>query len=127
MQSYLPLITGGGGALVVMAIGLWLFLTGKVHSDPEFRKVERDNKDLRAANDRLQEALGLERQRSDAVAQAGGVTNQLISGLVKLATEHREAEAHEHSDAAHDHKVAADKADARALPALDLTAKDLGL
>jgi hypothetical protein len=55
------------------------------------------------------------------------VTNQLISGLVKLATEHREAEAHEHSDAAHDHKVAADKADARALPALDLTAKDLGL
>ena len=124
MASYLPLITGGGGALVVMAIGLYLFLTGKIHSDPEFRKLEADNGSLRAANERLQEALGLERQRSDAVAQAGGVTNQLISGLVRLATEHREAEAHEHNDAARDHKDAADKAETRAL---DLTAKDLGL
>ena len=127
MTSWLPFITGSGGALAVMAFGLYLFLTGKLHSDRDFSKLEADNKDLRAANDRLQEALGLERQRSDAVAQAGGVTNQLISGLEKLATEHRDAEAHENSDAAHDHKVAADKADARALPALDLTAKDLGL
>jgi hypothetical protein len=127
VESYLPWITGSGGALVILALWVYAFFAGKIHSDRDFSKLEADNKDLRAANDRLQEALGLERQRSDAVAQAGGVTNQLISGLVKLATEHREAEAHEHSDAAHDHQVAADKADARALTALDLTAKDLGL
>lgn len=124
MQNWLPYITGSGGALAVMALGLWLFLTGKIHSDPEFRKLETDNTDLRAANDKLTEALALERQRSNDAAQAGAVTNQLIGGLVKLATEHRAAEAHEHSDAAREHKDAADKAAARAL---DLTAKDLGL
>ena len=104
-----------------MAFGLYLFLTGKVHSDPEFRKLETDNGDLRAANDKLTEALALERQRSNDATQAGAVTNQLIGALTTLATEHRAAEKHEHKDAA-------DKADARALPAaLDLTGKDIGL
>jgi hypothetical protein len=124
VTSYLPYITGSGGALAVMAFGLYLFLTGKLHSDREFSKVESDNTNLRAANEKLTEALSLERQRSNDAAQAGEVTNQLIGGLVRLATEHRAAEAHEHSDAAREHQDAADKADSRAL---DLTAKDLGL
>jgi hypothetical protein len=124
VTSYLPYITGSGGALAVMAFGLYLFLSGKLHSDREFSKVESDNTNLRAANEKLTEALSLERQRSNDAAQAGEVTNQLIGGLVRLATEHRAAEAHEHSDAAREHKDAADKADSRAL---DLTAKDLGL
>ena len=124
MTSYLPYITGPLGALAVLAIGLYLLITGKLHSDPEFRKLETENTDLRAANDKLTEALALERQRSNDATQAGEVTNQLIGGLVRLATEHRAAEAHEHSDASREHKDAADRADARAL---DLTAKDLGL
>ena len=120
MTSWLPYITGSGGALAVMAFGLYLFLSGKLHSDREFSKLERDNADLKAANDRLIEALGLERQRSNDATQAAGVTNSLIGALTTLATEHRAAEKHEHQDAA-------DKAEARAVPVLDLTGKDLGL
>lgn len=105
-----------------MAFGLYLFLTGKIHSHPEFRKVERDNTDLRAAIDKLTEALALERQRSNDATQAGAVTNQLIGALTTLATEHRALEKNEHQDAS-------DKADAHAhaTGTLDLTAKDLGL
>ena len=95
-----------------MAFGLYLFLTGKIHSHPEFRKVERDNTDLRAANDKLTEALALERQRSNDAVQAGAVTNRLIGALTTLATEHRAADA--------------DGRRAASTP-LDLTAKDLGL
>jgi hypothetical protein len=121
VSNYLPLITGGGGALVVLALWVWALATGKLHSDPEFTRVVAENDSLRAANDKLTEALGLERQRSNDATQAGAVTVQLIGALTTLATEHRAAEKHEHQDAA-------DKADARAHPAsLDLTAKDLGL
>ena len=122
MQSYLPYITGSGGALVILALWVYAFFAGKIHSDRDFSKLETDNAVLRAANDRLQEALSLERQRSDAVAQVGGVTNQLIGALTTLATEHRALEKHEHQDAS-------DKADAHAhaTGTLDLTAKDLGL
>lgn len=121
MSSYLPLITGSGGALVVLALGLYLFIAGKIHSDRDYSKLEADNDGLRAVNDRLQEALTLERQRSNDATQAGEVTNKLIGGLVKLATERRTVEQYEDQDAAV-------KAAAGAVPsALDLTAKDLGL
>jgi hypothetical protein len=107
VDNLLPLITGGGGALVVLALWVWALATGKLHSDPEFSKVVADNDGLRAANDKLTEALALERQRSDAATQAGAVTNQLIGALTTLATEHRAAEKHEHAGAS-------DKADAHA-------------
>jgi hypothetical protein len=120
VESYLPLITGGGGALVVLALWVYAFYAGKIHSDRDYSKLEADNTDLRGANEKLTEALALERQRSNDATQAGAVTNQLISGLVRLATEHRAAEKNEHQDAA-------DAAEARALtPGLDLTVKDLG-
>jgi len=119
VDNLLPLITGGGGALVVLALWVWALATGKLHSDPEFAKLTAEADGLRAANDKLTEALALERQRSNDATQAGAVTTQLIGGLVQLATANRAAEKTEHQDAA-------DRADARALP-LDLTAKDVGL
>ncbi|HEV2370929.1 MAG TPA: hypothetical protein VGS19_02070 [Streptosporangiaceae bacterium] len=115
MQSWLPYITGSGGALAVMAAGLYLFLAGKLHSDREFSKAETDSARKDEVIERLQEALALERQRSNDVAQAGAVTNQLIGALTTLAAEHR--------DAAGSPGVRA------VLPAvpLDLTGKDAGL
>ena len=124
MESYLPWITGSGGALVILALWVYAFFAGKIHSDRDYTKLESDNTNLRAANEKLTEALSLERQRSNDASRAGEVTNSLIGGLVKLATEHRAAEAHEHSDAAREHQDAADKASSLAL---DLTAKDIGL
>ena len=89
MKDYLPLITGSGGALVVMAIGIWLFLAGRLHSDPEYRKLEAENTALRAENDQYRTALETERKTVNETASAGAVTNKLIEAVVSLAAAER--------------------------------------
>lgn len=86
MTSLLPLISGSGGALIVMAIGLWLFLAGKIHSDREFSRLEAENAALRAESDRYRFALDTERRTVNETAQAGQVSNQLISALITVAS-----------------------------------------
>jgi hypothetical protein len=106
---------GTGGVVVV------LMILGFLIPKPTHTRVLEDSAHKDEEIEKLQEALALERQRSNDATQAATVTNQLIGALTSLATEHRVAEKHEHKDAA-------DKADARALAAgLDLTGKDLGL
>lgn len=107
----------GTGGVVVVLIILGLLIPKPTHT----RALEDSaHKDEEIA--KLQEALALERQRSNDANQAATVTNQLIGALTTLATEHRALEKHEHQDAS-------DKADAHALATgtLDLTSKDLGL
>lgn len=111
------LVNLGAGGIVVV-----LLILGYLVPKPAYTRVLDESARKDQVIEHLQEALELERQRSNDATQAGTVTNQLIGALTTLATEHRAAEKHEHTEAA-------DKADARALPAasLDLTAKDLGL
>lgn len=78
MQDFLPLITGGGGALVVLALLAYLFITGRLHSDTEFQRVL-------AENEALQDALDSERIINTEMIRAGGVTNSLIGAVVDLA------------------------------------------
>ena len=87
MQSYLPLITGSGGALVVLAIVAYLLGIGKLHSDQEYQRLADENKDLKAA-------LETERTTNNELARAGGVTNKLIGALVEVATDRHEADRH---------------------------------
>lgn len=89
MADYLPLITGGGGAMVVLALWVYAFFLGKIHSDSEFTKLEDENRSLRAENDGLRTALSTERRTVDDTASAGQVTNQLISALAGLAAGRR--------------------------------------
>lgn len=89
--SVIPLITGGGGALVVLAFIVWAFYTGKLHSEREFAKLEAENDDLKTENDQLREALRTERDSSDEMASAAQVTNKLIAALTTLATERHAA------------------------------------
>jgi hypothetical protein len=107
---------GTSGVVIV------LIILGYLIPKPAHARVVEDGARKDEVIAKLQEALALERQRADDAAQAGGVTNRLISGLVQLATEHRAAEKHEHSDAA-------DKASEHyaAVNPLDLTGEDLGL
>jgi hypothetical protein len=98
MSSILPFITGSAGALVVLAVVAWAFYDGRIHSDREFSKLEKENEALKAA-------LELERKAVDEQARTGTVTNQLIQALTALAT----GEQHER------------------LQRPGLTAKDLGL
>jgi hypothetical protein len=87
MESLLPLITGGSGALVVLALWVYSFYTGKIHSHSEFSKFVQENDALRGAYDRLAETIRTERAAANESAQAGQVTNQLIHALTDLATD----------------------------------------
>jgi len=80
MGSILPLITGSAGAVVVLALGCWLFLSGKLHSEAEFSKLARENDDLKGA-------LESERKAVDEAARTGTITNQLISALIQVSTQ----------------------------------------
>ena len=40
METYIPLITGSGGALAVLMLWLSLILAGKLHTEQEFSKLE---------------------------------------------------------------------------------------
>ena len=108
MQSWVPLITGSGGALIVLALGLYLFITGKLHSDSEYQKLIDENQDLKAA-------LETERTTNNELARAGGVTNKLIGALVEVATDRH----------AHDQVHILPPGDGRA--EAGLSAGDLGL
>jgi hypothetical protein len=106
LTSFLPLITGSAGALVVLALGVYAFFTGKLHSDAEFLKLVKENEDLKAA-------LEAERKAVNEAAKTGTVTNQLISALIQVSTQ-KEGE-HDRSGGA------------RGRQPRELTGEDLGL
>lgn len=85
MSDLLPYITGSGGALVVLAIVLYLVLTDKIHSHGEFARLETENVQLRAENSALRVALDVERKTLNETASAASVTNQLIGALTQMA------------------------------------------
>ena len=83
MDHILPLITGSAGAIVVLAFGCYLFLTGKLHSDAELAAVRQDNATLKAALERTRDALELSNARNETgvlsaeiIAQALGVRSR---------------------------------------------------
>ena len=88
-QELLPWITGSGGALVVLAIIVFMFVTGKLHSHDEVKKLEKENVQLKAENFQLRLALDTERQVVNDTARAGMITNQLISALTDIASHHQ--------------------------------------
>src|ERR1700750_3366445 len=83
-----------------------LIILGYLIPKPTHTRVLEDSAHKDEEIAKLQEALALERQRSNDATQAAPVTNQLIGALTTMATEHRAAEKHEHAEAA-------DKAEAR--------------
>ena len=91
MTSYLSLITGGAGALVVLVIWISLLLSGQLHTNTEFDKLNEENVSLREENGQLRAALDAERRSASDVARAGSVTNQLITALAELAAERKSA------------------------------------
>lgn len=85
MTSLLPWITGSGGALVVLAIVLWLIIDGKLHTHGEFERLEEENQQLRTENGQYRFAIDTERKTLNEIASAGAVSNQLISALTQFA------------------------------------------
>lgn len=89
MRDLVPLITGGSGALVVLLLLVYAFFLGKIHSDPEFRKLEAERDYWKAASEAKDKALEIERRTVNETVLAGTVTNQLIGAVVSMASERR--------------------------------------
>ena len=85
MESWLPYITGSGGALVTLAIGLYLIITGKLHTDGEFQAKVTENAELKAENRDLKGALEIERTTNNELARAGSVTTKVLDVLAEVA------------------------------------------
>ena len=102
MQSVLPYLLGSTGCLVLALVVAWAFYTGHLHSDKEFRALqkagdqmlaaERDKSaKLAEANARLQAALDIERATNERLSSSGQLTNQLVGALITIAGEKRQA------------------------------------
>jgi type II secretory pathway component PulM len=80
VQNLLPLVTGGGGAIVVLAVVCWAFFAGRIHSDSEFRRILQENEALKAARADDHKAV-------EGAASVVAVNNQLVSALVEVSTQ----------------------------------------
>lgn len=89
-NNYIPLITGSAGALVVLVIWVSMLVSGHLHTEGEFTRLNDENISLREENAQLRAALDAERRSASDVARAGSVTNQLISALTELAAERKQ-------------------------------------
>jgi hypothetical protein len=69
-------------AAALAIVGIYLFMTGRIHSDIEFKKLEKENQELK-------QALAAERTAVNEAASTGSVTNQLVGALVTLAAERK--------------------------------------
>jgi hypothetical protein len=112
LVSYLA-DAGTAGVVVVLMITGWL--VPKWEYQRAVKESARKDREI----EKLQEALSLERQRSDAGTHAGEVTLQLVKGIVRLADQAREERARS--------GLASDKPTADPPATLELTAEDLGL
>ncbi len=82
------LANGVSGGIVIV-----LIILGYLVPKPTHTRVLADSARKDEVIGKLQEALALERQRSNDATQAGAVTNQLIGGLLRLASGHPEEQA----------------------------------
>lgn len=89
-KDVLAAITGAGGALVVLAIGCWLFISGKVVSRSVHRQVIADkDKQIAEKGQEIAEwkaAYTVERARSDAAILAVQGTNSVLAALHREVT-----------------------------------------
>lgn len=81
---------GGAAGLCLLLIMLGLLIPKNAH-DRELKAEQDKNHKLSEANERLQAALDIERETNERLANSGQLTNQLVSALIGLANERREA------------------------------------
>lgn len=80
------IIAAPSAAAVAIAF-LWLFVTGKIHSDREFTALERVATARETEIAQLRAALDAERKAVNEQASAGTVTNNLLGAVVALAAD----------------------------------------
>jgi hypothetical protein len=95
-SDLIPLLTGGGAGIIVMALGWLLLLTRKIVLGHEYERIlgelERalqQNQKLEAANDLLQASVQSEREQKAQLLSSGQLVNQLLTALFGIAQESR--------------------------------------
>lgn len=85
----LPWLTGSGGCIIALTLGIWLFVTGKIIPKGTHDAIVRD-KDQQIQT--LVASLGIERQRSDAATLAAKSATDVLSALERYRppSSHRE-------------------------------------
>lgn len=87
VESLAGLLEGGVGAIAVMGIVLSLMLTGKLHTDAEFDRLEAALDREKSAHDETRRALTIASERADAAVQA----SQLVASAFTEAQTRRRA------------------------------------
>ena len=80
VESLASLIGGGTGALAVMAIFLTLILSGKLHTDGEFDRLNQALKDEKEAHKETIRALTAANDRAGAAVQAASLIGESLAG-----------------------------------------------
>jgi hypothetical protein len=81
--SVLPIITGAGGALVVLAIGLYLFISGKLMPTGMHKEIVSDKE---KQIELLSAAYERERARADSAVLAAQTTRDVLQALHATAS-----------------------------------------
>lgn len=81
-------LLGGGGAA---GLALGLILIGQLITKREHQRVLDDNARLQQANDVLTQANLQLREINANLSSSGQLTNQVVTGLLSIAEEHRRA------------------------------------
>jgi hypothetical protein len=86
-ESLTSLLTGGVGAVAVMAIFLTLILAGRLHTDAEFGRAVTALDKEKQAHDETRKALGAAVERADAAVRA----TEMIVNAFAQARDHGHA------------------------------------
>ena len=85
LAGLLPYLTGAGGALAALVIGIVLIQAGKLVPDRYHQQVLTEAAKLREANDTLRETLRMAQEQNMQLSSSTQITIQLMNVLEKIA------------------------------------------
>ena len=85
LAGLLPYLTGAGGALAALVIGIVLIQTGKLVPDRYHQQVLTEAAKLREANDTLRETLRMAQEQNMQLSSSTQITIQLMNVLERIA------------------------------------------
>jgi hypothetical protein len=85
LGDLLPLLTGGGGAIVALTLGYVLLLTGKLVTGREHDRLLEDYQKVTQANDTLTSSLQACRDNNAQLLNSSQLTTRLLDTLAVMA------------------------------------------
>jgi cytochrome c-type biogenesis protein CcmH/NrfF len=83
----LPYLTGAGGALFALALGITLIITGVLVPRAYHQRLQEENQKLRETAETLRETVRMAQEQNMQLANSAQVTIQLMKVLDAIARE----------------------------------------